>query len=902
MIQPRVRLQLTDTNEGYLDLAENADVPLNFSVAEIRDLTKRKGTFSKTIRLAGSKNNHKLLSQLFDVNIVDGSFDINKLQRCQIIQDGTPILQNAYFQLVAVKKSQTNGQHDQYVEYAGVVKDGTADFFTRLGNAELTDLEFKGFDHLLNATNISNSWSHTWQDVYKYVMPYPGQNNNVLDISEWTPGIFAKQYWDRIFASAGFQCEWPSQFASDIQFDKLIVPYNGDKPTWSNDEIWGFRVEAITSSQQSYSTTSIAGANSSIPPLTVTADVELLDPSNLYDPSNGSYSVNSWFSTTSNSFLGVQIEADYVVELINLSNTQVGLDTISQSGPTGPSGPVVQAMTVRPFISMRRQNLTTPPSIVENPNSSAYQVNIPWGTILSPLSTTQVASGTIQQGIAISDVTPSDVLVPIVSAAVSMGSLRWITSSSTSNSVQVRLRLTSFRLRISPNFNGVMYNVPITLQKFIPKKIKQSDFVKSIMTLFNLYIFPDKNDPNKLIVKTRDEYYDTGVQVDWTKKLNKEKSQELQFLPELTSKKITLSYKPDKDVFNEGYLANVQEIYGQQDFTYDNEYIKGESKKELIFSPTPIIDTSFGAFTPAIVGAEPKNNIRLLYDGGLKSCSTWQIVSHPSVLVNNFTNYPYFGHFDDPTVPTFDINFGVCDYYFYSTNLWFGSVATTNNNMYNLHWRRTINQVNKNKMLTAFFDLNVRDIANLDLSHKIRIDNSWWNINRVIDYNPNKKGPTKVELISIDDELKLAPFITRRPILPIGGVILNPVKDISGIRRRTININLTPVSPVIGIGNTVIIDSVVVGDKNKVSARSVIVGDNYTADREGLYAGGYFIPKNGDYPERVYSYIIDGGRDVAMNLDKLNLIDIIDGGRDTVRRMDGDSKDRPIINGNTKDT
>jgi hypothetical protein len=61
-------------------------------------------------------------------------------------------------------------------------------------------------------------------------------------------------------------------------------------------------------------------------------------------------------------------------------------------------------------------------------------------------------------------------------------------------------------------------------------------------------------------------------------------------------------------------------------------------------------------------------------------------------------------------------------------------------------------------MLTAYFYLNESDINLLKLNEKIRIDNSWWNINKVIDYNANLNQLTKVELISVDTEIDLAPF------------------------------------------------------------------------------------------------------------------------------------------------
>ena len=69
-------------------------------------------------------------------------------------------------------------------------------------------------------------------------------------------------------------------------------------------------------------------------------------------------------------------------------------------------------------------------------------------------------------------------------------------------------------------------------------------------------------------------------------------------------------------------------------------------------------------------------------------------------------------------------------------------------------------QINNGKMLTAFFDLKEPDIQSLELNDKIRIDNSWWNINKVIDYDANSNELTQVELISIDNEINFMPFAT----------------------------------------------------------------------------------------------------------------------------------------------
>jgi hypothetical protein len=90
-----VRIQLAT---GYLDVKEGTSFPLNFQVGDIRDISQRKGNFSKTIVLVGSKNNNELLNHYYDVNIQAGTFDINAVTTCSVIQDGIPVMEDASLQ------------------------------------------------------------------------------------------------------------------------------------------------------------------------------------------------------------------------------------------------------------------------------------------------------------------------------------------------------------------------------------------------------------------------------------------------------------------------------------------------------------------------------------------------------------------------------------------------------------------------------------------------------------------------------------------------------------------------------------------------------------------------------------------------------------------------------------
>ena len=361
------------------------------------------------------------------------------------------------------------------------------------------------------------------------------------------------------------------------------------------------------------------------------------------------------------------------------------------------------------------------------------------------------------------------------------------------------------------------------MNEFIPRKIKQKDFVKSICTMYNLYVEPDKDNPNKLIYKHRDDYYDGGAVKNWTTKLAKEREQDLAFLPDLSAKKLVLTYKQDKDSWNQSYEEATNEIYGQVEYTFGNEYVKGVDTKELIFSPTPTAWNSFGAVIPLMIGAAPKNNIRILLHNGTKTCGAFNIYNYSGSGSTGLTSYPMVSHFDDHFNPSFDINFAPCDYYFYTPIF-----ALTNNNLFNLYWRRTVGQIEQGKLLTAYFNLNEGDIQKISLSDKIRIDNSYWHINRIIDYNANSNGLTKVELLSVDTEIDLPPFRRKIKITGTPQTVFAANDKIASDYYKVNNVNYS--------GDSVIVQGV--GNNIPSGVKGMVIGDNMSITDNGIWFEG----------------------------------------------------------------
>jgi len=128
------------------------------------------------------------------------------------------------------------------------------------------------------------------------------------------------------------------------------------------------------------------------------------------------------------------------------------------------------------------------------------------------------------------------------------------------------------------------------------------------------------------------------------------------------------------------------------------------------------------------------------------------------------------------------------------------------------------------------------------LNDKIRIDNSYYNINQIIDYNPTVVGPTKVELISIDNELEFVPFKVR-PVIGVGVIdsIANPIKDVGGGRTVLGSLSAAPgVLVLSGNGNTTSSSGtgvIIAGTKNTTAVKGLVFGDNNLMNSKSLILG-----------------------------------------------------------------
>jgi hypothetical protein len=332
----------------------------------------------------------------------------------------------------------------------------------------------------------------------------------------------------------------------------------------------------------------------------------------------------------------------------------------------------------------------------------------------------------------------------------------------------IDLNIRAADLRIIPVPSNLIEGNPIAMNQLIPEKIKQKEFVKGIINMHNLYVQPDRENPKILEIEPRDDFYNTDV-VDWSSKLDTSNEIQVEPLGALKFRDFEFSYKKDKDYYNELYEDTYNEVYGYRRVILENEFLRGTKKIEVIFSPTPLVgDIDQDRIYSEIFKTDNANNkvevdfnIRILYYGGLKATAqSWEHTSRTLAAVTR-TDYPYAGHLDDPYNPTVDLNWGLTKEVYYNGD--FATVYGTIAGLVNKYYYNYIEEIsNENsKIVTAYFNLNAKDINELSFKKQYFFNNSYYRLQQVVDYSPLQRQLTKCVFIKLAEIVPFvdAPFI-----------------------------------------------------------------------------------------------------------------------------------------------
>jgi len=682
---------------GYsVDLPTDFGIQINKSIADIREPESRSSDWTKTFTLPGTKTNNKLFTHLFDLNLsirnttsTNFSPDFNPNLKADALLTVDEVTQiEGFIRLLSIKINDLN-----QIEYECSMHGELADLFAKISDAKLEDLDFTEYNHVLNATNIFNSWDtsiiknssgyvnfsggapigegyvYGWMDNGTYA---DYQNFNADDLTIY---VYAKNVVDKIFSGTGYSYSSGSFFNTSL-FKRLVVPCPSRVPLLSEAQAQQrlFEAEIPTASGTTYS----AGQK-------IAFTSEISDPSNQYNPTT---------SVFTNGYSGQYY--DFFFDT-NATITSLG-------GVT--SVKVLYGIYVN-------------------------------GSLAVQMSTSANAvSGTVS----INDIIFRSLKLPL-NATVEIYLMQIL-----DNDTGQIISPTYTQNAGSRFYNGIVdgkfgYGETIDLTGFFGNtEVKQREFMKWIFTMFNLYVEPTEIDKN-LVILPREEFLTNQVR-DWTEK--RDLSQPLEIIPmgELDAGKYKFSYAEGDDDGNKYYKEDFSRIYGDREILVLNDFVKEEKKIEIGFQPTMIIkpQNEPDKYLPDnnTQSQDNKNGKLRLLQYKSKTCQPYRVyngtkTASTTPASNLKTIYPYMGHLNDPLASSSDLNFGL--------PRWIGlpgGTPVTNANLYNVYWSKYINEITDkdSKLVKGSFYLTPADMEKLSFRDLYFFDGNYFRLNKIEDYDP----------------------------------------------------------------------------------------------------------------------------------------------------------------------
>lgn len=629
----------------WLDTYDAEPISLTYNVSDIMEIDKRNSSFSKTIKLPETKNNREIFGDIADLG-VEATFNPNKKTKAYILVDTICVFEG-YLQL---RKVFVDKDEDK-AEYEVVIYADNDNFFKLIGERFLTDLDFTELDHVWSPTNIRQSWTASWDKGYYYPLIDYGYNWQLGDINGWTttyntevkttkmfPSTNVKYIWNKIFDEAGYT--YQSNFLDTKVFESLYIPFNrqelkrninslADKftigmlapATFSNSTTQ--TVPADFYLDQNFNQWTFNNANVNFGKFRIPFNNETApfgDPDGLYNTSTYEY-------TAPAAFVAGRFVCDFDItfrftnnlDVSYIDGTTLPLTSICFRRSKNPAtGADVAGGTIIPVNGNQwplRFNTTNIPGITYD---QVVPANTPGFTpTLFVYPGPRRVYGQIATDI-LDDSTPqrkklypgekvwvevnygvnnrqlrtqfgnANLLPPVVNAYNTSGS--YINYNTTFPANQVLGTFSGGNKFYNVLTQNILYNETIDYSQVIPTNFKQKDFLTSIIKMFNLIVEPSKDNDRVLIIEPRDDYYASGRIKDWTKKLNINEPIEEQILAETQNRQTNFRYKDDKDIYNEDYKNNRGGLaYGEYQHFIDNDFITGQKKVEIAFSPTPIV-------------------------------------------------------------------------------------------------------------------------------------------------------------------------------------------------------------------------------------------------------------------------------------------------------------------------
>ena len=664
---------------------------------------------------------------MFEVTRADDGLIFNPYvkTKCVLKEDGF-ILFEGYLRMIDVKDKEGEisynvNLYSEVVALADVLKDAT-----------FSELDFTELEHDYNKTQIKYSWNDAgtgitylnpstsgFRDAYS-TLKYPfidwghqyliGGSTTTIATSgnpelttleqAFRPCIQLKYLINRIFAASGFN--YTSNFFNTTDFGKLYMDFN-----WGSDNN-PIEVGATTFGTYYFYT--------------------------LGDGSASNYATNS-FSVMYLSYNIPLIGGMFPPNYNNVSNI-VTSTVINESYTVNYAYSIENIDTVAREIECRWLYNTTP---IDNtpPIGSNTVITIPPGG-------DYLYSGNFTQ---------------VMGAAGSTLQVQFKTDSGTASKVRQSQILFPDNGAYVQWVVGVDAVASQTILQTLRGELGQWDFLKGIMTMFNLVSMVDENDPDNILIEPYSDIFITNPnskRLDWTEKIDASEM-ELRPLTDL-NKNTIFQFVEDEDdyVFKVYKNSTSGHLYGSKEIDASGFTIL-EGTKEIIAEPfaatvsKPLDDYLPSFVVPSIYAMTDDgtsesfdNSPRIFYNNGIKSTgASYFIPTQNGVTGENQLDFLQFSHLTD--VPTIA---GSRDFVFESQQLFQPIGNSPTDNLYSIYWQPYFNELYNadTRTMTLKVNLNPSDVASFKFYDTVFIKNRAFRVNK-IEYKPNDLATVEFILI-----------------------------------------------------------------------------------------------------------------------------------------------------------
>jgi hypothetical protein len=752
-------LQVTDLSGTtiYLDLYDDVSINFNLSFAEIQDITSRNSGYSQTFRVPGTLKNNQFFNYMFNVNQEGLSFDLQKSVICSVNYKGIEML-SGILRLLKIIIT------DNKVDYEVNIQDEVGVFINRISNKLLVDIDYTDLDHTYNSTNVKDSWEAVYtgststgglkdgQILYPFahigyiydengVVVKTGNNSSPLlelngavgSISNNTtpmkttgfkPSIQIYSVLQRIFQQNGYNVD--SEFFATEYFQRLYMPLLFNSETYY-----------INSTEGTDGTSQIT--------------------TSVTNPPNG-------FGFTGSTCFDIQGYIDFDEYVFNNGASVSSGYGWQLSGRFYP-------WTAGDYTFSYSLDLRLP--IIDNPNTTVIVGEVYFFKNRTTKSAIRPFATTTPEYIAIvsdSNITltlsPGDFVELVVEWQEGAIGLCGAEKYATPN---IQARTSVCNVTDAPNL--VVGSTVVVGEQFTPE-YKQLDFLKGLITQFNLIFVKHPYLGDTYIMEPFNDYVAQGNTLNWTDKLDMSKSIEISPITNLVGKALDFVYKDDADSTNVFTKSiNNNRTFGTNNFIPSGVTINDTPLRfESFFSPSPLDILTYGGtpnpfLVPQFYGIKQltvsgttvtqllpmKLKPRILHYGGMvTSNESWYYFDDAASTTLEYSTFPFLSHQNiipsSPSGQAIDLNFGNSS----SPQDTYASTTTTNTS-YNLYYKDYIDDLLSEdaRMISANFYLNITDISNLQYNDLIFVKDAFYRINKIGNFNLISNQSNRVELIKL---------------------------------------------------------------------------------------------------------------------------------------------------------